>query len=170
MVPYLFKNDGKIIDRLVHHVYQKSLSEFLNKLLGLNHADFEGELGQIIAAKQKCVISKLIEKLGSDEIEDQLNATTLLSENIENREYFNILARRENLTQLFEIAFSHVNEECRKSGLNVIVEVIHVFVEKHRNAEHTDETKKGVNESEDYEVVQQEEPEHVESSEEVSIT
>lgn len=172
MVPYIFnaKNDCKIVDRLVHHVYQKSLSEFLNKLLGLNHADFEGELGQIIAAKQKQVIGKLIEKLGSDEIEDQLNATTLLSENIENREYFNIIAKRENLTQLFEIAFSHVNEECRKSGLNVIVEVLNVFIEKHRNADHSEEPKKAINESEDYEVVQQEEPEHVESPEEIAIS
>jgi hypothetical protein len=56
------------------------------------------------------------------------------------------VARRENLTQLFEIAFSHVNEECRKSGLNVILEVVHVFVEKHRQAE-------GEKKGEDYEGV-----------------
>lgn len=72
IVPYIFntENECKLVDQLVFHVYQKSLSEFLNKLLGLNHAEFEEELAEVISKKQKQVFGKLIEKLGSDEIED----------------------------------------------------------------------------------------------------
>lgn len=89
---------------------------------------------------------------------------------MENREYFNILATRENLNQLFEIAFSHVNEECRKSGLNVITHLLNIFIEKHRNANDSEEPKKAMNEEDDFEVVQQEEPEHIESPEEIAIS
>jgi hypothetical protein len=102
-------------------VQQKSLSEFLNKLLAINYSEFEAEMAERISSKQKESFGKLIEKLGSDEIEDQLNAQTIISDNIENREFFKILATRENLVNLFEIGFSHVNEECRKSGLQVII-------------------------------------------------
>lgn len=46
LVPYVFggEDHGKYVDLLLFHVYQKSLSEFLNRLLGLNVAEFEGEL------------------------------------------------------------------------------------------------------------------------------
>jgi len=87
IIPYIFnaENDCSLLDNLVHHVYQKSLSEFLNKLLGVNATEFEGELAEIISKKQKEVFEKLIEKLGSDEVEDQMNAITIISENMENR-------------------------------------------------------------------------------------
>jgi hypothetical protein len=137
IVPYIFseENDCQIIDQLVYHVYQKSLSEFLIKLLSLNTAEFEPELAELIQKKQKAVFVQLVEKLGSDEFEDQLNAQTILTENIENKDYFNMLATRETLNQLFEIAFQHNSDECRKSGMAVIVALINIFIEKHRNPE-----------------------------------
>lgn len=136
LVPYIFntENDSKLVDLLLFHVYQKSLSEFLNKLLALSTGDFEEEQAEIISKKQKEIYEKLIEKLGSDEVEDQLNAITLLSENLENKEYFTILARRENLASLFQIAFKHPSDEGRKSGLNVIIALLNVFIEKHRGS------------------------------------
>jgi len=103
-------------------------------LLALNPIEFDEDLAKVIAQKQKEVFGRLIEKLGSSEIEDQLNVITILSENMENREFFSIITSRENLKQLFDIAFSHVNEECRKSGLNVITHILNVFLEKHRLA------------------------------------
>jgi len=62
-----------------------------------------------------------------------------------------------------------VNEECRKSGLNVITHLLSIFIEKHRTAGENDEAKKAMNDEDDFEVVQQDEPEHIESPEEIAI-
>jgi len=148
-------------------VYQKSLSEFLNKLLALNPLEFDDELAEVISKKQKEVFGKLIEKLGSSEIEDQLNVITILAENVENIEFFNIITTRENLKQLFDIAFSHVNEECRKSGLDVITHILSIFLEKHKLAPQQ-EKKQNEGEDED-EVVHSEEEQPEESVQERAL-
>jgi hypothetical protein len=171
LVPYIFntENDSKLVDLLLFHVYQKSLSEFLNKLLALSTGDFEEEQAEIISKKQKEIYEKLIEKLGSEEVEDQLNAITLLSENLENKEYFTILSRRENLASLFQIAFKHPSDEGRKSGLNVIIALLNVFIEKHRGSNNDQTDKKVKVEGEEDEVVHSEEEDLQETPEECTI-
>ena len=44
LVPYIFSPGSTIIDKLLKHVYQKSISEVLNKLLTQLDSDFEPEL------------------------------------------------------------------------------------------------------------------------------
>ena len=41
IVPYVFEDHPDIIDCLVNHVYQKSISELLNKFLNIMVHDFE---------------------------------------------------------------------------------------------------------------------------------
>lgn len=44
LVPYIFRQESVIIDQLVEHVGQKSISEILNKLLTQIETDFEPEV------------------------------------------------------------------------------------------------------------------------------
>jgi hypothetical protein len=48
LVPYIFREESKIMDFLLKHVYQKSISEVLNKLLTQIESDFEPELQEQI--------------------------------------------------------------------------------------------------------------------------
>jgi len=68
---------------------------------------------------------------------------------------------------LFDIAFSHANEECRKSGLNVIAHVLNIFLEKHRSA--SSQEKKPIEAEDEDEVVHSEEEEQEESVQEKAI-
>ena len=66
LVPYIFAPESKIIDQLLKHVYQKSISEVLNKLLTQLDSDFEPALQEQIHLKQQQAVSTLISQLGAD--------------------------------------------------------------------------------------------------------
>jgi hypothetical protein len=51
LIPFVFDPSSDVIDCLLYHVYQKSISELLNKLLTIQENDFEGELAKNIKAK-----------------------------------------------------------------------------------------------------------------------
>jgi len=44
IVPYVFRDHPDLIDCLLHHVYQKSISELLNKFLAITDPDLDQEL------------------------------------------------------------------------------------------------------------------------------
>jgi hypothetical protein len=46
LIPYVFTDKSDIIDCLVYHVYQKSISELLNKFLNIIPHDFEEALSK----------------------------------------------------------------------------------------------------------------------------
>lgn len=52
LVPYIFSKESTIIDNLVMHVGQKSISEILNKLITQIDSEFEPEIMEQIHAKQ----------------------------------------------------------------------------------------------------------------------
>jgi hypothetical protein len=52
LIPYVFAPESQIMDHLVKHVYQKSVSEILNKLLTQVDSNFDDELKQRIKIKQ----------------------------------------------------------------------------------------------------------------------
>jgi hypothetical protein len=52
LIPYVFAPESQIMDCLVKHVYQKSVSEILNKLLTQVDSNFDAELKQRIKIKQ----------------------------------------------------------------------------------------------------------------------
>jgi len=51
LIPYIFAPESQIMDQLVKHVYQKSVSEILNKLLTQVDSSFDAELKQRIKIK-----------------------------------------------------------------------------------------------------------------------
>lgn len=46
VVPYIFSPECTLIDDLLFHVYQKSLSEVFNKLLNISEQSYEEELSK----------------------------------------------------------------------------------------------------------------------------
>jgi len=46
LIPYVFAPGADVIDRLLFHVYQKSIAELLNKFLNIVEDDFEAPTAQ----------------------------------------------------------------------------------------------------------------------------
>ena len=51
LVPYIFSPESNIVDKLIEHVYQKSISEILNKLLTQFESDYDQDVLDQIKAK-----------------------------------------------------------------------------------------------------------------------
>jgi hypothetical protein len=52
LVPYIFGDNSDVIDCLLRHVYQKSVSEVLNKLLNILGINFDEEMVAKIQEKK----------------------------------------------------------------------------------------------------------------------
>ena len=97
-MPYVFATESTIIDWLLFHVYQKSISELLNKFLCIMDSEFEGEVQVQIQNKQREVVQKLIQKLGSDSsMEDNLNGCSILQDMLESKEFYKLVSTSENI-------------------------------------------------------------------------
>jgi len=67
----------------------------------IEEGNFTDELATIIKKRKISVISKLVNKLGSDtDDEECLNATTILNELIEVNDFFNIINRKPTIERL----------------------------------------------------------------------
>ena len=44
VIPYIFGPDSDVLDCLLRHLYQKSISEVLNKLMNIVDTNFDGDL------------------------------------------------------------------------------------------------------------------------------
>lgn len=56
------------------------------------------------------MINKLIDKLGPDnEFEDNLNASTILSDMLEIKDFYNQIIEKENIQKLIDIVFDKTN-------------------------------------------------------------
>ena len=74
-----FAPGSDVIEQMLKHVYQKSISEVLNKLLTQIDSDFEPEIMAEIKAKQQLAVAKLIDQLGPDvSDEHNLNGCTII--------------------------------------------------------------------------------------------
>jgi len=82
LLPYVFNHESDVIESLLFHIYQKSISELLNKLLNLNddQKSADNSISAVIRIKQVEILNTLVDKLGpSDTIdEDNLNASSIL--------------------------------------------------------------------------------------------
>jgi hypothetical protein len=73
-----------VIDCLLYHVYQKSISELINKFLNIQDDSTrtgfgDDRLSSEIKQKQHFILTSLISKLGPDASEeDNLNASSIL--------------------------------------------------------------------------------------------
>lgn len=78
-------------------MYQKSLSEVLNKLLNISEQSYEEELSKSIKDKQLKAVAELVNKLARDQNDEEanLNGSLILSELMDNnKDSFNVLSRK----------------------------------------------------------------------------
>jgi len=96
LVPYIFGDDSDVIDCLLRHVYQKSVSEVLNKLLNILGINFDEEMVAKIQEKKQKILNELIEKLGNKECdeEESMNITMILSDIMEQKNFFSIISKK----------------------------------------------------------------------------
>ena len=105
VIPYVFSEGSTIIDRLLHHVYQKSISELLNKLLTVADNEYDSDVVARIKSKQNEVVSKLIQKLSPEHSEeDNLNGCSILYDLLETKQFFNVACSQENVELLIGYA------------------------------------------------------------------
>lgn len=129
LVPYIFGDDSDVIDCLLRHVYQKSVSEVLNKLLNILGINFDEEMVAKIQEKKQKILNELIEKLGNKECdeEESMNITMILSDIMEQKNFFSIISKKQNLTKLCEISFS---KECPLTSRTTTLQLLTKFVQQ----------------------------------------
>lgn len=98
LVPYIFSSESKIIDLLLKHVGQKSISEILNKLVTQLDSDFEPAIMEQIQLKQQMVVERLIASLSPEMHEEcNLNASSIIQDMFEIKEFYNILCQESSV-------------------------------------------------------------------------
>jgi hypothetical protein len=84
----LFNPENDALDRLLEHVYQKSISELLIKILNLQ----EPLLGEDLINKQHQIVEALVDKLGpTNTEEDNMNASSVLSDVLDAKDYYSVV-------------------------------------------------------------------------------
>ena len=77
-------NHTEVLDNLVKHVYQKSISEVLIRILNVSDNIFEEHLFETVDGIRKSFIHKIVKRFDEKyTVEDHLNAASLLSELVE---------------------------------------------------------------------------------------
>ena len=127
MVPYIFGDDSDVIDCLLKHVYQKSVSEVLNKLLNILGINFDDEMVAKIQEKKQKILNELIEKLSKEDCDEEeaMNITLILSDIMEQKNFFSIISKKQNLQKLSEVAF---NRACPDSSRTSTLSLLTKFV------------------------------------------
>lgn len=139
LFPFIFAKDSTVIEDLLKHVYQKSISEILNKLLTLVDSDHEPEILAEVKAKQQMAVGHLIESLGPEKSEEHnLNACSIIQDMFEIKEFYNLICGKENLTQIVEFALAGMSESTKSSkcsSLSVLNQVVLNHIERQKKKE-----------------------------------
>lgn len=149
MAPYVFSPDSTIIENLFDHIYQKSISEVLNKYILIMCKESEiksnqsEEIFEQIKIKKEYAFNELINKLRPQWTdEDHLNASQIIVDNLEYKSFFSHICRRAGIQKLIDIAFAEPQEgqelpefwqSSKDSALLVLIAVINKFSEKVKN-------------------------------------
>lgn len=160
LVPYIFRPESQIIDHLVNHVGQKSISEILNKLLTQIDSDFEPEILSQIQQKQQYVVSRLISQLGpSVSEENNLNGASIIQDMFEIKEFYNIICKKENVQTIADFATAAMGEstkQSKQSALSVLNQIISHHIEKQKKKDQAKaDGAKAENDDDDDMIVQQ---------------
>ena len=113
ILPYVFAPESDVIDCLLYHVYQKSISELVNKFLNIQESNGTGAVSsEVIKQKQQYILNTLVEKLGpTASEEDNLNASSILQDALDTKEYYNIVSRRNNVLKMLDYALPAAEDE-----------------------------------------------------------
>lgn len=158
LFPFIFSKDSTVIEDLLKHVYQKSISEILNKLLTLIDTDHEPEIVAMIQEKQQKAVSLLIASLGPEKSEEHnLNASTIITDMFEIKEFYNIICQKENLQKIVDYAIAGMTESTKDSkcsSLSVLNQIILNHIDRQKKKDQKADADKD-NHDEDDDIVQQ---------------
>ena len=159
LFPFIFAPESTVIEDLMKHVYQKSISEILNKLLTLVDTDHEPEIFAEIKAKQQMAVGTLIESLGPEKSEEHnLNACTIIQDMFEIKDFYNLICEKENLTKIIDFALAGMDESTKHSkcsSLTVLNQIVLSNIEKQKKKDNKDEDKEQGHDEDDDIIVQQ---------------
>jgi hypothetical protein len=128
LIPYVFAEDSEVLDNLLYHVYQKSISDLLKKFMAISASDFDGSVAENIKTKQKNVLRVLIQKLGPEASEeDNLNGSLIIQDLSELKEFYSIISTRDNIQTLINMAFAtsgSANQKSQTAALGVLNQLI----------------------------------------------
>lgn len=121
LLPYVFGAESDVIDCLLNHVYQKSISELVTKFLNISEdtakAGDNSALASEIKRQQVNILVTLVDKLGPDNTdEDNLNACSILQDALDTKEFYSVVSRRTSLSKLLEFALPSSSQEGTESG------------------------------------------------------
>lgn len=119
MFPFIFAPESTVIEDLLKHVYQKSISEILNKLLTLIDTDHDAEIVAQIKSKQNGAVGALIDALSPEKTEEHnLNASAIILDLFEVKDFYNLILSKENLTRITDYALAGMNESNKYSKVS----------------------------------------------------
>lgn len=136
LFPFIFCKESTVIEDLLKHVYQKSISEILYKLLTLTDTDHDPKIVAMIKAKQEMAVKHLIDNLGPSKSEEHnLNACTIISDMFEIKEIWNIVNLKENIEKIAGFALAGMTESTKDSkvcSLNVLNHITQNHIERQK--------------------------------------
>ena len=142
-MPYIFQEDPELMDYLLMHIYQRSISEILGKLLTQLDSDYDTELQAIIKAKQLEVAGKLVDCLSAEHCEESnLNAATIIQDMFDIRDYQPVIFKAESMAKIVKWAVdvsgtpeTRSSEICSLQVLNQVISNINERQKKADNKE-----------------------------------
>jgi hypothetical protein len=146
LFPFIFAPESTVIEDLLKHVYQKSISEILNKLLTLVDTDHEADVLAQIKSKQTMAVKTLIDSLGPEKSEEHnLNASTIILDMFEVKDFYNLILSKENLTRIVDFSLAGMKDSTKYSkcsSLTVLNQIVLSNIERQKKKEKkTDEDK-----------------------------
>ncbi len=142
LLPFVFGPGSDVVDCLLNHVYQKSIAEFLNKLLNIQEDSVRlGNAALVPEVKQaqRYIINTLVEKLGPTDTteEDNLNASSILQDALETKEYYSVVTQKFNILKLLEYALPNADQkstvDSQNAALGVLTQLVSLYPERKKD-------------------------------------
>lgn len=106
-MPYIIADENKVIEKLLKHVYSRSVAEVIHRIMHIVESNFEDDISNAISEKKQSILTALMDKLACEEEDETvMNATFILQDLIEQRGFFAVLTKRQNMQKMFDIAFN----------------------------------------------------------------
>lgn len=110
IVPYIIADENKVVEKLLMHVYSRSVAEIIHRLLHIVESNFDDDAATKIAEKKQFIMSSLIDKLNCVKLDETvMNATFILQDLMESKSFFQILTKRQNMQKIYETAFRSID-------------------------------------------------------------
>ena len=109
---------------MVRHLYQKSISEVLIRILNVSETIFEDHLMGAINSIRQSFVHKIVKRMGPDyDVEDHINAASLLGELVEYKLVYTELVNQRNL-QIFRDYLQSDNSSSKANIYLLLVSIV----------------------------------------------